>query len=278
MLGKMPGQVRDDNGPSIKLVWCPGGFLKMANREKPVDDPAAAKTRAAAAKRTEKGTAVKVFLSHGFWLGKYEITQGEWQQLMQSKPWDVQSSLAQAPKIAATFITWPQAIEFCRTLTAQERNAGRLPAGWEYTLPTEAQWERACRAGTATQYSFGDDDSNLDEYAWFDTNAQRANERYPHPVGQKKPNAWGLYDMHGNVREWCLDVFVENLPGGRDPEVTTGGQNRVCRGGNYFLPSSSCRSSSRDSSPLNGSLAFRLALCPVRNAAAQTSKAGLTRP
>jgi len=215
-----------------------------------------------------KSSLVKVFLSHGFWLGKYEITRSEWQQLMQTTPWNVEPNT----EIAATFITWPKAMEFCRRLTEQERQAGRLPEGWEYTLPTEAQWERACRAGTATQFSFGDDVSELDKYAWFQDNAQAVNESFPHPVGQKRPNPWGLYDMHGNVREWCRDVFIAELPGGRDPEVTIGGQNRVIRGGNYFLPALSCRSSCRDSSPPDGPIAFRLALSPVGHASVRVPK------
>jgi formylglycine-generating enzyme required for sulfatase activity len=262
MVGTIPGQVRNDNGLKIELVWCPGGFLKMGNEVMTSDAEALARRPVAAPNAVRKKSPVKVFLTHGFWLGKYEITQGEWKQLMLTTPWN--ANLAQTPEIAATFITWPMAIEFCRRLTDQERQAGRLSEDWEYTLPTEAQWERACRAGTGTAYSFGDDDAELAEYAWFRTNAQAANESHPHPVAQKKPNPWGLFDMHGNVREWCLDIFAPRLPGGRDPIVTTGGQNRVCRGGNYFLPAEYCRSSSRDSSPPNGSLAFRLALSPVR--------------
>lgn len=271
-LGQTAGQVRDDNGLGIELVWCPGGFLKMANGAAPTDDEALMRIHAGALNKVENSAPVKVFLSHGYWLGKYEVTQGDWKKVMPTTPWNVQSNLAQAPEIAATYITWPQAVEFCDKLTENERKAGRLPEDWEYTLPTEAQWERACRAGTATQFSFGDDVSELAKYAWFQTNAQAANENFPHPVGQKKPNPWGLYDMHGNVREWCRDVFVVKLPGGRDPEVTAGGQNRVIRGGNYYLPASSCRSSSRDSSPPNGPISFRLALCPVRPGAARDPK------
>src|SRR5436309_862561 len=98
-------------------------------------------------------------------------------------------------------LNWEQATEFCRALSEQERRDGRLPAGWEYRLPTEAQWEYACRAGTQTQFSFGDIESQLKDHAWYDANA----ERQTHEVGLKRANPWGLHDMYGNVYEWCRD-------------------------------------------------------------------------
>src|SRR5437762_9291015 len=96
-----------------------------------------------------------------------------------------------------------KSVEFCRKFTQDERDAGRLPETWEYTLPTEAQWERACRAGSESRYCFGDDPAKLGDYAWIRGNASEAGERYAHRVGRKKPNNWGLHDMHGNVWEWC---------------------------------------------------------------------------
>jgi formylglycine-generating enzyme required for sulfatase activity len=103
-----------------------------------------------------------------------------------------------------------------------------LPNGWEYRLPTEAQWEYACRAGTTTTYCFGDDPKQLGDYAWYKDNA----EARTHAVGQKKANAWGLHDMHGNVWEWCRDAYQGKLPGGEDPEVRAGSY-RVFRGGSW---------------------------------------------
>src|SRR5213075_1862730 len=123
-------------------------------------------------------------------------------------------------------VSWRSAVEFCRLLTEQERKAGRLPPGWEYRLPTEAQWEYACRAGTQTTYSFGDDESRLADFAWY-----MENSHLTHEVGQKLPNAWGLHDMHGNVCEWCSDWYQDLLGGRTDPEANDRPSFRVDRGG-----------------------------------------------
>jgi formylglycine-generating enzyme required for sulfatase activity len=166
----------------------------------------------------------------------------------------------------ATFISWDAATGFCRELTGREREAHRLPIDWNYVLPTEAQWENACRAGTDSKFSFGDDESKLGEYAWFKDNSLLVGENYAHQVGQKLPNAWGLHDMHGNALEWCRDVYQEMLPGGIDPEVTTGSPYRVYRGGAWFVDAPGCRSAFRLwDSPSDQSLGygFRVALCPI---------------
>ena len=123
---------------------------------------------------------------------------------------------------------------------------------WEYRLPTEAQWEYACRAGTTTKYSFGDDASKLGDYAWFVDNAKNTDEAYAREVGQKLPNAWNLHDMHGNLWEWCVDWYQSDLPGGRDPEVAEEGSSsaRVDRGGSWRVSAEVCESAYRDfSSP-----------------------------
>jgi len=146
---------------------------------------------------------------------------------------------------SAAHVSWEDAVAFCEKLTEQERKAGRLPDDWEYTLPTEAQWEYACRAGTTTVYSFGDDVSKLGDYAWFRDNTYDINENFIHEVGTKKANRWGLSDMHGNVWEWCRDSYTKKLPGGRDPEVTPVGSDPVCRGGSWFNSSRDCRTAYR---------------------------------
>jgi formylglycine-generating enzyme required for sulfatase activity len=112
-----------------------------------------------------------------------------------------------------------------------------------YRLPTEAEWEYACRAGTTTKYSFGDSESELGEYAWYRANSGNTT----HPVGGRKPNAWGLYDMHGNVKEWCQDWY-EDYPSGpvTDPTGAASGSRRVLRGGSFFVQSSYVRSATRN--------------------------------
>ena len=115
--------------------------------------------------------------------------------------------------------------------------AGRLGI----PLPTEAQWEYACRAGTQTVYSFGDQETVLSEYAWYHGNC----EKRPHEVGQKRANPWGLHDMHGNVFEWCRDWHQDKLPGGFDPEVTEQASFRVLRGGSWLYVGRDCRSAIR---------------------------------
>src|SRR5262249_1561327 len=153
---------------------------------------------------------------------------------------------------------WVEAMAFCRKLTERERMAGRLPVGWVYTLPTEAQWEYACRAGTTGDYA-----GNIDAMAWDSGNS--GNET--HPVAQQQPNAWGLYDMHGSVWDWGLALYG-SYPGGsaRDYSGAASGTSHVHRGGGWSFDADYCRSADRDR---NGPgyrfhvLGFRLALSLV---------------
>ncbi len=193
----------------------------------------------------EDSSKVQVTLTNGFWLGQTEITQGQWETIMGTTPWKGKDYVKEGSNYPATIVSWEDAIAFCKKLTEQERKAGQLPDDWEYTLPTEAQWEYACRAGTTTVYSFGDDDSKLSDYAWFEDNAGDIGEEYAHAVETKKPNPWGLSDMHGNVWEWCRDWYQDKLPGGTDPEVTAEGSFRVNRGGSWINPAGLCRSALR---------------------------------
>jgi formylglycine-generating enzyme required for sulfatase activity len=164
----------------------------------------------------------KVTITKPFYLGKYEVTQEQWQAVMGSNP-----SEFKGPKNPVECVSWLDCQEFLKKLNA---TAG-TQAG-TFTLPTEAQWEYACREGTQTRYSFGDDPAKLGEYAWWEKNAEEST----HPVGQKKPNAWGLYDMHGNVREWCADWWDKDYYAkspAEDPAGPDSGPGRVLRGGSW---------------------------------------------
>ena len=204
---------------------------------------------------------LEVTLTQGFYLGETEVTQAQWNAVMGTQPWQEKLFTLEGQANAATFISWEDATEFCAKFTAREQAGGRLGKEWRYDLPTEAQWEYACRAGTMTAYSFGDDAALLGDYAWFGGNAEDRDESYAHAVRQKSPNGWGLYDMHGNVWEWCRDGASRSLSGGVDP-IIHDRPDKVIRGGSwndsakYSL--SACRDSSRSSYRFND-LGFRLA-------------------
>ena len=211
----------------------------------------------------EGAGAVAVTLTRPFVLGTTEVTQGQYEKMMGTKPWAGESNVQVGKDNPATSVSWDDATEFCKKLTKREQNPAstyKLKAGEVYRLPTEAEWEYACRAGTTTAYSFGDDASTFGEYGWFSGNT--AGEQYAHRVGMKKPNPWGLYDMHGNVWEWCSDWYDGTLPGGTDPVGPEGGSDRVYRGGSWwYYPATAGRRSVTTASRRTAttSLGFRVA-------------------
>ena len=204
----------------------------------------------------DEGPQTQVTLTKGYWLGKTEVTQAQWEAVM-----EIDLSNFKGTDRPVEMVAWTDAMEFCRKLTMRERSAGRLPEGYEYTLPTEAQWEYACRAGTTGPYG---GDGNLGDMGWYDKNSGNTT----HPVGQKQANAWGLFDMHGNVSEWCLDWFGK-YPGGsvRDPTGPASGPLRVIRGGSLGNSAKGSRSARRKGTEPGGrddETGFRLALSSVR--------------
>ena len=168
------------------------------------------------------------------------MTQAQYERVMGENP-----SRSQDGAKPVETVSWDDAVEFCGKLSDQE--------GVEYRLPTEAEWEYACRAGTTTTYSFGDDRSRLGEYAWYNGNRTNPNvllsNDTAHPVGKLKPNAWGLFDMHGNVKEWCQDRYG-NYEGlgvvSRDPTgPASGDDGRLLRGGSFGSPPKVVRAADR---------------------------------
>ncbi len=183
----------------------------------------------------------RVTLTKDYYLGTTEVTQGQWESLMGTKPWQGKEYNKEGANYPATFVSWEDAVNFCRKLSERE--------GKNYRLPTEAEWEYTCRAGTSTAYSFGDDPLRLSDYGWWGglTEAGNSkNEPYAHEVATKRPNDFGLYDMHGNVWEWCSDVFAD-YPGQAvlDPTGASEGLYRVFRGGCWNYDASRCRSAFR---------------------------------
>jgi formylglycine-generating enzyme required for sulfatase activity len=206
----------------------------------------------------------QVTLTHPFWMGQHEVTQAEYEAIMGSNP-----SFFPGPSLPVETVSWHQARNYCAALTAQQ--VGNLPAGYEYRLPTEAEWEYACRAGTTTEFHYGQSLlCSQARFAYsFHSNPPTIcnNTSATVPVESYEPNAFGLYDMHGNVVEWCLDSYAEYAsPAVKDPFVTGGIPFRIVRGGSWDLGSNACRSAARDGlnpDHMAGNKGFRVVLAPV---------------
>jgi formylglycine-generating enzyme required for sulfatase activity len=212
------------------MVWIPPGTFTMGSPANEQD------------RYSNEGPQTVVTLTNGFFIGKYEVTQGDYRAVMGSNP----SNFPGDTNRPVEMVSWINATNYCAELTWQEESAGRLPPGWVYRLPTEAEWEYACRAGTTTRFSFGNDETyaQLGSYAWYSSNSGSTT----HPVGTKLPNPWGLYDMSGNVREWCWD-WDGTYPGGSvtNPSGPDSGSFRVVRNGGWSNSGANCRSALRSS-------------------------------
>ena len=208
-------------------------------------------------RRRDVEAQVSVTLTRRFEMSRTEVTQGQWRAVMGTEPWKGQSDVQEGDDFPATHVSWGDAVSFCEKLSAKE--------GKGYRLPTEAEWEWACRAGSRTDYSFGGSGGDLGRFAWFNLNAWEIGEKYAHRVGQKLPNGFGLSDMHGNVFEWCGDWHDAKLVGGSNPLGASSGSHRVYRGGGWSGTAGDCRSALRfwlDPSGQGSNLGFRLALSP----------------
>jgi formylglycine-generating enzyme required for sulfatase activity len=227
------------NSTGMKLVLIPAGEFLMGSPDSDPDAEADEKPRH------------RVRITRPFYIGATEVTQGQYQAVTGANP----SHSKVSDDLPVENVTWFDAINFCNALSRRE---GLPPLyrvqrktvevldrnGPGYRLPTEAEWEYACRAGSMTRYSFGDDAARRRDYAWFDGNS---NDK-THPVGQKRPNAWGLYDMHGNVWEWCWDAYeagyYKRSPGA-DPLCSSQAGSPVIRGGGRADNLLFCRSAVR---------------------------------
>jgi formylglycine-generating enzyme required for sulfatase activity len=229
----------------VKLCWCPPGKFTMGS---PPGEP----------ERRPGEDQVEVTLTRGFWAGKYEVTQGDWKRVVGKLPGDLTAELPEGDDYPVGNVNFAEAEAFCRSLTEMGHRSGALPAGWEFRLPTEAQWEYACRAGTTTATAFGDKLSS--KQANFMGKPYNGGEPGPSlgkaaRVGSYPANPWGLHDMHGNTFEWCRDWYHARLPGGVDPDLhdtrptaqlnRDGTGSRVRRGGAWTDDGWPCRSAFR---------------------------------
>lgn len=238
------------NALSETMVWIPAGEFVMGSHDSERD------------RDLDEGPQTRVTISHGFWMGKFEVTQGDYESVLGNNP----SQFRGDARRPVEKVNWYDALKYCARLTQIHESTGKLPAGYAYRLPTEAEWEYACRAGTTTRFSFGNDPIYLwvGDHAWFNGNSSSS----PQPVGTKKPNPWGLFDMHGNVLEWCLDTWAGTLPGEAvvDRPISASGSLRVARGGSWLYEARQSRSANRDDySPSNqcSDLGFRVVLAPI---------------
>jgi formylglycine-generating enzyme required for sulfatase activity len=234
------------NSTGMKLVLIPKGAFTMRSE---IEEERASNNE----------EQYQVTISKHYYLGVTEVTQGQYEKVMGTNPSRFQGNKVQgdSSNLPVEQVSWEDAVEFCKKLSdlPEERKAGRV-----YRLPTEAEWEYACRAGSRSFYSFGASSKSLGDYAWFVGNSGLQT----HPVGEKKANAWGLHDMHGNVVEWCSDWYGKYPKGAvSDPGGPDEGSGRVERGGYFGGGAQFCRSAfryGRVPSYRGGCLGFRVAL------------------
>jgi formylglycine-generating enzyme required for sulfatase activity len=220
---------------TMKMVLLPAGTFTMGSpKENPPVPAGERKVGGKGRGAPEVGNPLReheVTISKPFFMGVYLVTQEQYEQVMGNNP-----SFFKVAANPVERVSWADAVEFCKALSKK--------TGKTVTLPTEAQWEYACRAGTKTRFSFGDNENAMGDYGW-----DRRSGGHTHPVGEKKPNAWGLYDMHGNVWEWCSDWYDKDYYSAkgndRDPQGPASGAGRVTRGGCWLNDPMSCQSAFR---------------------------------
>jgi sulfatase modifying factor 1 len=237
-VGSKAGEELEVGG--LRLCWCPAGKFRMGS---PPSE----------AGRRDDEAQVEVTFSKGFWIGRYEVTQGQWKRVMGAIPG--QLIAGEGDDFPVYWISFIEAEEYCRRMTERARASGELPANWEFRLPTEAQWEYACRAGTTTAFAFGEslDSTQANIGKPYNGRPDGTPGAAAAKVGSYPANAWGLHDMHGNEFEWCRDWYHPRLPGGIDPDLREiqgtpnrdGTYSRVRRGGAWTDAAGFCRSALR---------------------------------
>ena len=215
-------------GATMDFLWIEAGAFRMGS---PVSE---------SGRSPNEGPQHQVTISRGFWLGRYEVTQGQWTAVMDSIPWIDSTYVVEEPDRPASYVSWDDVQELIRRLN---KDAGQAI----FRLPSEAEWEYACRAGSATAWGFGADEAGLDDHAWYRDNTWSAGLRYAQPVGLLAPNPWGLFDMHGNVWEWCLDGWQREYSDQpeTDPLAPSSLDGHPLRGGSFSSVARQSRSAYR---------------------------------
>jgi len=232
--------------PSPALVWVPPGAFLMGSPESEQD------------RSSVEGPQTQVIFTQGFWIGRNEVTAAEFQSVMGGGLGNyVGHRLVEyyrgSPNSPVLNVSWASATGFCSRLTELHQRAGKLPDNHVFRLPTEAEWEYGCRAGSTTRFGFGDDPTYalINQYAWVSGNTFPS--EHPQPVCTKLPNSWGVHDMHGSAAEWCLDWMGPRYPGGiitngiawSASVLPDGGRVVAFRGGDWRTDAAFCRSASR---------------------------------
>jgi formylglycine-generating enzyme required for sulfatase activity len=227
---------------AMDMIWVPSGTFTMGS---PTTE---------AGRQSDREDEHNVSLTKGFYLGKYEVTQAQYIAVTGTNPSEFNATGNGNRPVEK--VNWTEAVAFCNLLTNQEQAAGRLPAGWAYVLPTESQWEYACRAGTTTAYSWGTTIASSNANYNWDGEANDGNDfKQTRDVGQYAANPWGFFDMHGNVWEWTADWYQAAYPSGNpvvDPSGPASGSGRVRRGGSWNNAVSFLRSAKRSNYPPSG--------------------------
>ncbi|MFM7515466.1 MAG: formylglycine-generating enzyme family protein [Pirellula sp.] len=223
--GMVAGETKQLTQLALRFSWCPAGTFRMGSPEDSVT-------------HMLNEHPHDVTIARGFWLQQTEVTQTQYEAVMGVNP-----SHFRGADHPVDSVTWDEAQEFCRRLTSL---ASETSSGNQYRLPTESEWEYACRAGTFGDFSFGDDQKLFPDHGWGFENSGQAT----HPVGTKQPNPWSLSDLHGNVSEWCQDLYGDYpRESVTDPTGPGSGDKRVLRGGCWFHVPKYCRSAHREAYP-----------------------------
>ena len=226
----------------MKFVEIPAGSFRMGNLDQPDERP-----------------VHQVSFASSLWVQTMELTQAQWKAVMGTHPWSSMPNMREGDDYPASMMTWSDAQQFVKQLN-------QLDPGHGYRLPSEAEWEYACRAGSTRAYGFGNDRNKLKDYAWFDANASQVGESYAHGVWQKKPNAWGLFDMLGNVWEWCQDSYQDSYQGAPPNGAALVAPDRdshVYRGGGFRNAERFARASARaglDEEDYSDNIGFRVVM------------------